>query len=184
MWPCHQINVCMSSPNLHVFLMLLLKLKQLFNEHNKRWHFWNWRFEEWWAFKAFTHNFFPFFPCIFCVCGSKKFFICWIIHSIYKITTCAHLVGYCPFLVLFFKSFSLFPLYSKGWIYFKDFDICNLSLETKIHNAGKKKNKHNVQLNLNIKWSSINILLTHVTWIGEFFCHKKIYSSNIDYLSM
>lgn len=93
--------------------------------------------------------FFLFFLASF-VCGSKKFFICWTIHSIYKITTCAHLVGYCPFLVLFFKSFSLFPLYSKGWIYFKDFDICNLSLETKIHNAGTKK-KHNVQLNLNIK---------------------------------
>jgi hypothetical protein len=77
--------------------------------------------------------------------------ICWTIHSIYKITTCAHLVGYCPFLVctlggllsifcvifkiIFTISLGLYKL--KSLLKILTFGIW--TLRTKVHNTKKEK---------------------------------------------
>jgi hypothetical protein len=128
-WPCHQINVCMSSPNLHVFLMLFFKLNPSFSEHNKRWHFWTWRFEEWWAFKAFIHKKILFF-CLHFLCVDQKkslfvgLFIPFIrLQHVQIRSTIVH------FLCFFKNHFHYFPWTLKVGIFFKDFGICNLSLD-------------------------------------------------------
>jgi len=166
-WTCHQINVCMSSPNLHVFLMLLLKLNPSFNEHNKKWNFWTWRFEEWWAFKAFTHFFFIFSLHLLCV-DQRHSLNCWTIHSIYKITTCVHLMGYSPFfvctlggLLLFFCVILKIIFTISLWLYKLKSSLSNIwnfTLEDSSTQYPKRRKTKTMPNWTNIKWLAINIL--------------------------
>lgn len=125
MWPCHQINVCMSSPNLHVFLMLLLKLNPSFSDTT-----WDDIFELGGLKNdgplKLSFIIFSFLACIFCVwiediplivglfipfIRLQHVYIWWaIVHFL-----CAHLVEYCSFFVFFWKSFSPFPLDFTSW---------------------------------------------------------------------
>jgi len=194
-WPCHQINVCMSSPNLHVFLMLLLELNPSFSEHNMTWHFWTWRFEEWWAFKAFTHNFFIFSLHLLCV-DWRHSLNCWTIHSIYKITTCVHLMGYCPFFVctlggllfffcvilkiIFTISLGLYKL--KSSLRTLTFGI--LPLKTQVHNTQKEEKQRQCPIEPTSNDRPLTSFNTcNMNW-WIFFATKRYIHLRINYLSM